>query len=276
METIAIAGVGLIGASFAMALRKAGFAGSLLGISSPRTIDAAVAAGVISRGVTLEKAAEQADIIYLAQPIEQIFRTLEVLGPLARPECLITDAGSTKSLIAAKAKACIRSASFLGGHPLAGKERRGMEHADPELFRDRPYVLTPPSRPTVHIGQFRLWLTKIGARIVEMTPEQHDRTVALTSHLPQLLSTTLAATLADSDEEAVGRIFGPGLIDMTRLALSAPELWMSVLETNKFAVLEGLRLFQNKLEEATAALESGDITPLFSRAARFSAKIRGD
>jgi prephenate dehydrogenase len=278
METLAIVGVGLIGGSFALALRKAGFAGEILGVSSKRTIDAALAAGVISRGASLEEAARCADVLYLAQPIDQILRTLEVLGPLAGPACLITDAGSTKSLIVAKAVACIRSASFIGGHPMAGKEQRGVEHADAGLFRSRPYVLTPISTqttpPNSNCNEFRLWLTKIGARIIEMTPERHDRIVALTSHVPQLLSTTLAASLDESGDDAVTQVFGPGLMDMTRLALSVPELWMSVLETNKLAVLEGLRIFQNNLAATITALESGDINPIFARAARFAAKIR--
>jgi prephenate dehydrogenase len=274
METLAIVGVGLIGGSFALAVRRAGFAGEILGVSSKRTIDAALAVGAISSGVTLEQAAECADVLYLAQPIDQILHTIEVLGPLARPECLITDAGSTKSLIAAKAAECIRSASFIGGHPMAGKEQRGVEHADADLFRGRPYVLTPTLHPNSNSDEFRLWLVKIGSRIIEMIPERHDRVVALTSHVPQLLSTTLAASLADAGDDAVTQVFGPGLIDMTRLALSAPEVWMSVLETNKLAVLEGLRIFQNELAATMVALESGDVNRLFTHAERFATKIR--
>lgn len=274
MNRVAIAGVGLIGGSFALALRKAGFAGELTGISSASTIQAAVARGVIARGTTLEEAAESADVIYLAQPIDQILRTLEVLGPMAHSGCLITDAGSTKSLIDEKARECLRFATFLGGHPMAGKEQRGVGHADADLFRNRPYVLTPPSRTGANAEQFRGWLAGIGAQIVDMSPQQHDKTVALTSHLPQLLSTTLAATLAHSGEDSVARIFGPGLIDMTRLALSAPDLWASILETNRHSVLEGLRLFQKELCQAVTSLESGDIAPLFVNAANFSRKIR--
>src|SRR3954452_21242687 len=168
MKTVAIAGVGLIGGSFALALRKAGFDGELLGISSASTIESAIAAGAITRGITLEAAAERADLIYLAQPIDQILCTLEALGPLAHPDCLITDAGSTKSVIDEKAKRSLQFATFLGGHPMAGKEQRGMAHADPELFRNRPYVLTPPSRSSGKVDHFREWLTKIGARLIDM------------------------------------------------------------------------------------------------------------
>ncbi|HEX4771084.1 MAG TPA: prephenate dehydrogenase/arogenate dehydrogenase family protein [Bryobacteraceae bacterium] len=274
MNRVAIAGVGLIGGSFALGLRKAGFLGELTGISSPSTIQAAIARGVITRGTTLEEAAASADVIYLAQPIDQILRTLERLGPIAHSGCLITDAGSTKSLIDAKANECLRFATFLGGHPLAGKEQRGVEHADGDLFRHRPYVLTPSSKPSAIAEQLRKWLTQMGASIVDMTPQHHDKTVALTSHLPQLLSTTLAISLAHSGEDSVTRIFGPGLIDMTRLALSTPDLWTSILETNRPSVLEALRLFQNELSQVVTLFESGDITQLFATAADFSRKIR--
>jgi prephenate dehydrogenase len=274
MEKVAIAGVGLIGGSFALALRNAGFQGEIIGISSRATIEAALARSVITRGATLEEAAERADIIYLAQPIDQILNTLELLGPIARPGCLITDAGSTKSVIDQKARECLRFASFLGGHPMAGKEQRGVAHADPDLFLGRPYVLTPLLRPHAFAGEFRSWLVRMGAEIIEMTAARHDKTVALTSHLPQVLSTTLAATLANSGDDAVSQIFGAGLVDMTRLALSAPELWSSILESNRPAVLAALKLFQKELCYAISSVESGDINGLFIRAAVFAKELR--
>lgn len=274
MRNVSIVGVGLIGGSFASALRKAGFTGEISGISSERTLHTAIQSGLISRATTLEQAAQDADVIYLSQPIDHILQTLRVLGPLAASDCLITDAGSTKLLIQQTATEFVRSAAFQGGHPMAGKEQRGLENADPDLFRNRPYVLTPLSRPNPHNGEFRWWLAKIGAEIVEMTPQQHDATVALSSHLPQLVSTILAATLSTSEQNAVERIHGPGLRDMTRLALSAPELWASILETNRTEVLQALKLFQNELTASIYAIESGDIGPLFRKGAQFSRLIR--
>jgi prephenate dehydrogenase len=280
METVAIIGVGLIGASFGLALRKAGFEGEILGVSSPRSIEAGLKAGAISRGVSLAGAAESADLIYLSQPIEGILDTLKELGPLVRPDCLVTDAGSTKALIVSTAEEHIRAGNFLGGHPMAGKERRGAEAADCNLFRGRPYVLTPlhvltpVGESSTRVAEFRSWLERIGAHVLEMDPQEHDQTVALSSHLPQLLSTALAATLAKQNSEHISKVFGPGLLDMTRLALSAPEVWMGVLATNKAAVREALGAFQMSLSELQLRLEQDSLLEFFNAAGRFSAKIR--
>src|SRR5690242_7017862 len=111
MRTVAIVGVGLIGGSFGLALRKAGFAGDVLGVSSPRSLDAGLRVGAISHASTLEKAAASADLIYLAEPIDRILSTLDILGPIAPHTCLVTDAGSTKSLIVSKAQSCMRNAA---------------------------------------------------------------------------------------------------------------------------------------------------------------------
>ena len=280
METVAIVGVGLIGASFGLALRKAGFAGQLLGVSSPRSIEAGVRVGAIERGVPLAEAASGADLIYLSQPIEQILETLKSLGPLVRPGCLITDAGSTKALIVSTAQEHLPPDAFLGGHPMAGKEQRGAEAADADLFQGKPYVLTPQTlsgkhtSPNPQEADFRAWLLRLGAVIVEMNPCQHDATVALTSHLPQLLSTTLAATLAGQDNQYLSQVFGPGLLDMTRLSLSAPEVWMSVLATNKAAVQDAIGLFQLTLTDLQAQLQQGSILDLFNLAGKFSTTLR--
>src|SRR5690349_15514321 len=127
--TVAIIGVGLIGRSFALALKQAGFEGPILGVSSEASITAALARGAIDRPATLEEAARLADLLYLAQPIGRIMDTLRHLDPLVRPETLITDAGSTKHAIVTAAHEHIRRCQFLGGHPLAGKEKRGVTEA---------------------------------------------------------------------------------------------------------------------------------------------------
>ena len=125
METIAIVGVGLIGGSFGLALKQAGFRGTILGVSSPAAVRAGLDRGAIDRGATLEEAAREADLLYLAQPIGRILDALHHLDPLVRPEALVTDAGSTKHAIVTAARRLLRRCQFLGGHPLAGKEKRG-------------------------------------------------------------------------------------------------------------------------------------------------------
>lgn len=273
MKKIAVVGVGLIGASFALALRAAGFGGEIVGVSSPRSIEAGIAAGAISRGVSLVEAAQWADLLYLSQPIEHILTTIAALEPVVRAGCLISDAGSTKTAIVEAARRHLPPAAFLGGHPMAGKEQRGAEAADAQLFRGRPYVLTPLGEHE-QSADFQSWLERIGARIVVMDPRLHDRTVALTSHLPQLLSTALAATLSKQKNEHITEVFGPGLLDMTRLSLSAPEVWMSVLETNKEAVNQALLEFKSVLNEIQLHLNDGTLVDQFMSAAAFSSDIR--
>jgi prephenate dehydrogenase len=274
MQCVAIVGVGLIGASFGLALRKAGFTGEIIGVSSAAAIAAGFECGAISSQAMLAEAASRADLIYLAQPVDRILETIEKLGPLVNPGCLVTDAGSTKAQIVAQALKHLPLGTFLGGHPLAGKEQRGAAAADADLFRNRPYVLTPSGPETPAIREFREWLARIGANILETSPQEHDSTVALTSHLPQLVSTVLAATLAERNSDTLQKIFGPGLMDMTRLALSTPELWTSIFSTNKLEVLAALDAFVVSLGQARQAIEADNLSYIFNTAAQFAASIR--
>lgn len=192
MDTVAIFGVGLIGGSFALAIRKAGFQGRIVGVSSDETIRAALALGVINEALPAREAAGQADLLYLAQPIHRIVDSLAELNAWVKPEALITDAGSTKQAIVDRASQVISRAQFLGGHPMAGRERRGVEAAEADLFQGRPYALTPQSASELEspvAREFLRWIPRLGSFPVIMSPEEHDRTVAFTSHLPQLVST---------------------------------------------------------------------------------------
>jgi len=275
IQTIAIVGVGLIGGSFALALREAGFSGGIVGVSSPPAIQVGIDYGAISRGVSLEEAASIADLIYLAQPVDRILETIEVLGRITTRNCLITDGGSTKSVIVKKASEHLRSAAFLGGHPMAGKEQRGMEAAEAQLFRGRTYILCPPATTVSSFeADFRFWLMRIGAVVLEMPADEHDATVAFTSHLPQLLSTALADTLAKSNNPHLQSVFGGGLIDMTRLALSSPDLWESILETNQAAVASALDEFIGTLAGIRQAIGSDDLREYFTRASAYSSELR--
>ncbi len=277
METVAIVGVGLIGGSFALALREAGYAGRILGVSSPRTIEAACERGVIDEGVALEEAAARADLIYLAQPIERILETLEQVGALARPDTLVTDAASTKARIVEQARRCIRQAQFLGGHPMAGKETRGVGEAEGTLFRGRPYLLTPQNPEelqTAAARNFTAWVRRIGAVPVILPPEEHDRLVAFTSHLPQVASTALAAVLAEQLGESALRGAGPGLADLTRLALSPFDIWKGIFETNAGPIREALEAYIRKIECLRDSLQNGRAQEDFEAGAGFARKLR--
>jgi prephenate dehydrogenase len=276
METIAIVGVGLIGGSLGLALQEAGFTGTILGVSSERSIASALELGAIHAGAGLDEAAARADVIYLAQPIAGILKTIERLAPICRPNTLITDAGSTKFEIVRKAGELLTGCRFLGGHPMAGKEARGVEAADPGLFRNRTYCFTPVSIADLDaplVRQFTRWIERCGAKILTLSPEDHDRTVAFTSHVPQLLSTVLAVVLAELPVEKL-QVAGPGAIDMTRLALSAFDIWSDIIETNRDAIDHALTVYIDKLTELRDNLQTPRVGENFRVAASVAARLR--
>jgi prephenate dehydrogenase len=279
MNTVAIVGTGLIGGSFGLALREAGFRGAILGVSSEGAIAEAVAAGAIDRGMPLAEAVPQADLVFLSQTIGRILDSVRHLDPLVRPGALVTDAGSTKCEIVDTASQHLSRCQFLGGHPMAGKEKRGAASAGGDLFRGRPWVLTPDEPAeleTPAAREFRGWLNRIGAGALVMDADEHDRIVSLTSHLPQLASTALAAAL----EERLGVAgrpvaAGPGLMDATRLALSSYDLWRDILATNPGHIERALEIYIQELEHIRENLRTRQLQEEFHRAATFAGRLRG-
>ena len=278
MQTVAIVGVGLIGGSFGLALKKAGFDGEILGVSSERAIADALRRGAIDRGLPLAEAARAADLIYLAQPIGRIMDTLRRVDDLAQAGALITDAGSTKSAIVSLARKVIRRCQFLGGHPMAGKEKRGASAADADLFAGRTYVLTPTQEEdlrTPRAGEFLQWIKRIGANPLVMGPDQHDAIVSFTSHLPQLASTALAATVAENLESPEDvAVAGSGLADMTRLANSSYEIWRDILATNTDSIDRALAAYIAKLEHMRENLRTRQMQEQFESGAALAARLR--
>lgn len=272
VNNVVIVGVGLIGGSFAMAIRKAGFTGKITGVSSTATIAESMSLGIIDASASLEEALPHADLIYLAQPIGRILHSLAQVDSYAKPGSLITDAGSTKQAIVTEARRSVRRARFLGGHPMAGKETRGAAAADADLFQNRPYVLTP-SDPAEIDAAFLAMLHSIGAHPVIMGAAEHDRLVAASSHLPQLASTALASTLY-SQYAGAAQVAGPGLLDSTRLALSSYDLWRDIVSTNTVAIEEALSAYIQKLEHIRENLRTRQLQQEFTDGAAFARKLR--
>jgi prephenate dehydrogenase len=234
--------------------------------------------GAIDRGLPLAEAARAADLIYLAQPIGRIMDTLRRVDDLAQAGALITDAGSTKSAIVSLACKVIRRCQFLGGHPMAGKEKRGASAADAELFAGRTYVLTPTREEdlrTPRAGEFLQWIKRIGANPLVMGPDQHDAIVSFTSHLPQLASTALAATVAENLESPEDvAVAGSGLADMTRLANSSYEIWRDILATNTDSIDRALAAYIAKLEHMRENLRTRQMQEQFESGAALAARLR--
>jgi prephenate dehydrogenase len=278
MKSVVIVGTGLIGSSFGLALRQAGFDGPITGVSSPRAIADAIAARAIDRGAPLAEAVPQADLVFLSQTIGRILDTIRHLDPLVRPGAIVTDAGSTKCEIVDLARQSIARCQFLGGHPMAGKEKRGAAEADGGLFRGRTWALTPDEPAelaTPAARDFRSWIERIGARITVLDAEEHDRVVALTSHLPQLASTALAATVADRmGASPHWRMAGPGLEDMTRLALGSYDLWRDILATNTGHIERALAVYIQKLEHMRENLRTRQLQEEFERGAAMAGRLR--
>ena len=278
MNSVAIVGTGLIGASFGLALRQAGFIGPILGVSSERALADALAVGAIDRGVTLAEAAGQAELVFLSQSIGRILDTLRHLDPLLRPGALVTDAGSTKNEIVDHARQFIRRGQFLGGHPMAGKELRGAAAAEAGLFQGCTWVLTPDEPAELETPAARAfldWLDRIGARLVALDCDEHDRVVAFTSHLAQLASTALASSVGENlSEERHLRVAGPGLRGMTRLALSSYDLWRDILATNAEHIDRALSRYVQKMEYIRDNLRTRQLQSEFARAADLAARLR--
>ncbi len=278
METVAIVGVGLIGGSFALALRRAGFAGRILGVSSARTLASAREAGIIDDGGALDAIVPRADLVYLSQPIGAILDALPAVDRMVRPGTLITDAGSTKLRIVKLALETVRRGLFLGGHPMAGKETRGIDAAEAGLFEGRPYFITPVRFEDLEappVIEFVDWIRRIGAAPQPVSAEDHDRAVAFTSHLPQLASTALACALARlGGAEAARRAAGPGLLDATRLAMSSYELWRDIIATNGPLIDQALAAYIEELAGFRRKLAAEGLGAEFDLAADLARRLR--
>jgi len=235
-----------------------------------------VAVGAIDRGASLAEAVTQAALVFLSKTIGRILDTVRHLDPLVKPGALVTDAGSTKCEIVDVARQSLSRCQFLGGHPMAGKEKRGPEVAEANLFRGHTWVLTPDDAAeleTPAAREFRGWLKAIGARLVVVDCDEHDRIVSLTSHLAQLSSTALAATL-DHKLKSGFDLAGPGLIDMTRLALSSYDLWRDILATNAGHIEPALAAYIQELEHLRENLRTRQLQEEFELGAQLARRVR--
>lgn len=240
-ERISIIGVGLIGGSLGLALRRTGFSGEIVGVSRLETIEQAVAIGAVDRGVdyeNLDDGVGTSDLVVVCSPIQHIIDILPKVMAAVPAGALVTDAGSTKRRIVEAASTGRDDAFFIGGHPMAGSEKSGVTAADPFLFQNAIYILVPDERipQQLHHG-LRDLVRRIGARVFELSAETHDTVVAAISHLPQLLATCLVEMVGQldesSEEEAFLALAAGGFRDMTRIASSpfAP-VWRDICGTN--------------------------------------------
>jgi prephenate dehydrogenase len=251
---VTIIGCGLIGASFAMALRRAGACARIAGWdASASVLSEAVRTGVIDEvdSAFASEDVSSSDLLYLAMPVAEIIEFLRVRARQIKPSAVITDAGSTKVEICRAARLHLPEAQqFVGGHPVAGSHLQGLAHARNDLFAGAPYVLVSDGNQDEGNAHTKLkeTLDLLGASVTYMTAVEHDRVMALVSHLPQIVSSALAAVTRDQpDAEALIKLSGAGYRDMTRLASSSWLIWADILATNSTETAAALEALVGKL-----------------------------
>lgn len=257
-ETIALVGVGLIGGSLAAALKRRGLGRTIIGVGR----DAARLAAARARGLvneietSLAAAAAKADLLVFCTPVDRIVAGVREAAPHCRAGALLTDAGSVKGPICeALTSGLPGGVEFVGSHPLAGSEKQGFEFADPELFVWKVCVVTPLSQSSpLARRRLQAFWEAVGSTVVEMSPGDHDRVVARTSHCPHVVAAALAATLERADVP----LAASGFRDTTRIAGGDPDLWTAILLANADAVLAGCDALGASLAEFQAALKTGD------------------
>jgi prephenate dehydrogenase len=268
---VAVIGTGLIGGSFALALDRYFPAIARVGFDRKEVLARAMARGAIQESASdLASAVRGADLVYIALPVGAAIESLPAIAASARPDALITDACSTKTVICRSATEIFRSgARFLGGHPIAGKETSGIEHADEKLFRGSRYALIAQKEdPDLRVQQFAALLCTLGAEPDWCDAETHDWAVGIVSHLPQLLSVALARVVQDESDETglPATLAGPGLEDMLRLAGSPYSVWRDICLTNSENISRALDRLTQALDYLRTHLSSKDLEQEFRAA----------
>jgi len=263
-ERLALIGCGLMGGSFALALRRAGLVQQVAGFSaSEGTRAKALQLGAIDTAcASAAEAAQGADLVLVAVPVRATQATLHAIDPVLSPDALVMDVGSTKGDVVAAARDAMQRnlANFVPAHPIAGKEVAGIEHADADLYRNRQVILTPlPQNPAERVLQAHQVWQALGSRVLELSPEQHDASFAAVSHLPHLAAFALVNAVARQPQGAQYlSMAGPGFRDFSRIAASDPSVWRDILLANRDEVLHQSALMREALHDLETAMATGD------------------
>jgi len=267
-QRLALIGCGLMGGSFALALREAGLVQTIVGFSaSEKTRQRAVELKVIDQAChSVAEAVQGADLVLLAVPVGAMHSSFAAMRDVLQPNALLMDVGSTKCDVIAAAQATLgeRLSCFVPAHPIAGKEVAGIEHAQASLYQDRRTILTPLPKTSIHRMQAAhdVW-TAMGSHVSNMTPETHDATFAAVSHLPHMLAFAAVNALSAQPQGASFLdMAGPGFRDFSRIAASDASVWRDILNANHSEVLTQVAHFRAALDQFEIALKSGDTAAL--------------
>ena len=275
IRQITIIGTGLIGGSLALALKKKKFAGRIVGCDREATLEKARQRGVIDAGSSNPgDAVRGSQVVVLATPVLAIVDLIERLGPSLPAKTLLTDVGSTKTAVAERAAQVFGKnvgKRFLAGHPMAGKESSGVDSADADLFQKTVWFLTPLPEQNLNEGlfaEFAGWIDQIGSRIAVLPAEEHDRLCAWISHVPQMISTALAAALVEEfgDEAPLLPAGGRALQEMTRVSASPYSMWRDIAITNKKNIEAALWKVEQRLIHIRENLATRELAEEFEQA----------
>jgi prephenate dehydrogenase len=275
-ERIAIVGVGLIGGSIAFAARRRFPGAAIVGVDRDDVVTAARQLGALTEAGTNLDIIAGADLVVLAAPVGANIEALGRLPDLLTGPALVTDVGSTKRAIVDAAHALPASLSFVGGHPLAGAARGGIEASRPDLFERRSWILTPSlATSRASVDRLATFVRALGAEPFELDAETHDHVLAFTSHLPQLTASALMHVVGEAVGETGLRLSGGGLSDTTRVAASPAEIWTDICLTNADELVPALdRLIATLHSMRRDLVASHPLTPLFDSAQRWRSKLR--
>ena len=275
IRQITIIGTGLIGGSLGLALRKKKFAGRIVGCDREGTLEKARRRGAIDAGTANPgDAVHGSQIVILATPVLAILDLIERLGPGLPAKTLLTDVGSTKAAVVERALKVFGKNSgkrFLAGHPMAGKEMSGVDYADPALFHKAVWFLSPLPGQNLNEGlfaEFAGWIDQIGARVAMLPAEEHDRLCAWISHVPQMISTALAAALVEEfgDEAPLLPAGGRALQEMTRISASPYSMWRDIAITNQKNLEQALWKVEQRLAHIRENLATRQLAEEFEQA----------
>jgi len=261
---ICIVGLGLIGGSFALNLKLRGFPGKITAVDiNPEAIEKGIELEIIDGGSLKHSIAKSADLVVLATPVGVYEVVLEQLKPHIRENCIVSDLGSVKGELVRRCEEILEGvAPFVGGHPIAGTEKSGVEHSVENLFERAKFIITPTEKtdPQAKEKVRRLW-EALGSEVIEMDPYHHDRVFAAVSHLPHVVAYSIVEAIGKLSTDVGENLFeftGGGFRDFTRIAMSDPIMWRDICIANRENLLSSIKRFKEALTEVEKLIEKGD------------------
>jgi len=261
---ICIVGLGLIGGSFALNLKLRGFPGKITAVDiNPEAIEKGIELEIIDGGSLKHSIAKSADLVVLATPVGVYEVVLEQLKPHIRENCIVSDLGSVKGELVRRCEEILEGvAPFVGGHPIAGTEKSGVEHSVENLFERAKFIITPTEKtdPQAKEKVRRLW-EALGSEVIEMDPYHHDRVFAAVSHLPHVVAYSIVEAIGKLSADVGENLFeftGGGFRDFTRIAMSDPIMWRDICIANRENLLSSIKRFKEALTEVEKLIEKGD------------------